>query len=411
MRCGMLDLQHAGLKNLSAEEFWMAEMARRSESTKKRYRMFLDKFCEFVGAGPDEIIETRRKDLESSDPQARRRFEILLKQFINYLEAEGYSVSSLQVAYAAIRSFFETHYMQLMMRRGDYPSGEGIGQRAATKEVLQKMYERADARGRALILCLKDSGLRVSDLAKLRVGYVKKHLGAGEEYVPIRIVTKKKRIVARTFFGPEALEALKEYLERREKGTRHVEPEKLTDSSPLFVTKRKQPLTRSGLSSLITQLAQRVGLERISAHSLRKFFQTQLEAAGVHPNWIEQMMGHKLEGVRGAYSMPTDQQLREAYVKAYYSLRIFPIKVPNEEINVLMRRLHESQERILMLERERVQLRERIMQLENLTRELEEERKLRLEYEKRLDRVERLLEKFMKLQELEAEEGKRRSHR
>ena len=220
---------------------------------------------------------------------------------------------------------------------------------------------------------------------------------AGEEYAPIQITTKKKRIVARTFFGPEALEALKEYLERREKGTRHLKPEKLTDSSPLFATKIGRPLTRSGLSSLITQLAQRAGLEKVSAHSLRKFFQTQLEAAGVHPNWIEQMMGHKLEGVRGAYSMPTDQQLREAYVKAYYSLRIFPIKVQNEEINILIRRLHESQERILMLEREREQLHERIKQLENLTRDLEKERDLRLEYEKRLERVERLLEEFMRL--------------
>jgi len=387
------------LKDLSAEEFWMEEMARRSESTRQRYRTFLDKFCGFVGADPDEIVEARKRDLESSDPRVRRRFEILLKRFINHLEAEGYSVSSLQVAYAAVRSFFEAHYMPLVMRRGDYPSGEGIGQKAATKEDLRKMCERTDARGRALILCLKDSGLRVSDLAKLRVGHVKKHLEAEEEYVPIRIVTKKKRVVARTFFGPEAVEALREYLKKREKGTRYLKPEELTDSSPLFVTRRKQPLTRSGLSSLVTQLAKRAGLERISAHSLRKFFQTQLEAAGVHPNWIEQMMGHKLEGVRGAYSMPTDQQLKEAYVNAYHSLRVFPIKVSNEEINILVRRLRESQERILALEREREQLRERIMQLENLTRQLEEERTLRREYEKRLVKVERILNKIIKLRD------------
>jgi len=62
----MLDLQYAELKNLSAEEFWMAEMARRSESTKQRYRTFLDKFCKFVG-GEEKTRETSSDKIDLSD--------------------------------------------------------------------------------------------------------------------------------------------------------------------------------------------------------------------------------------------------------------------------------------------------------------------------------------------------------
>ena len=46
---------------------------------------------------------------------------------------------------------------------------------------------------------------------------------------------------------------------------------------------------------------------------------------------------------------------------------------------------------------------ERKKRFEEITAKLEEERKLRLEYEKRLVRVERILDKFLKLQQLKEE--------
>jgi hypothetical protein len=68
-----------------------------------------------------------------------------------------------------------------------------------------------------------------------------------------------------------------------------------------------------------------------SAHSFRKYFQTQLEAAGVSPNWIDQMIGHRFINSRDSYSLPSDQQLREAYEKAYPQLRVYPEEVEVEE--------------------------------------------------------------------------------
>jgi site-specific recombinase XerD len=76
---------------------------------------------------------------------------------------------------------------------------------------------------------------------------------------------------------------------------------------------------------------QSVGEAKLSAHSFRKYFQTQLEAAGVSPNWIDQMIGHRLINSRDSYSLPSDQQLREAYEKAYPQLRIYPEEVEVEE--------------------------------------------------------------------------------
>jgi predicted Zn-dependent protease len=75
----------------------------------------------------------------------------------------------------------------------------------------------------------------------------------------------------------------------------------------------------------------------MSAHSLRKKLQTDLEKAGVNSNWIDQILGHQLINSRDAYSLPTDEELKEAYKKAYSILRVYPTdrmpitKTPTQE--------------------------------------------------------------------------------
>ena len=62
----------------------------------------------------------------------------------------------------------------------------------------------------------------------------------------------------------------------------------------------------------------------MSAHSLRKKLQTDLEKAGINSNWIDQILGHELINSRDAYSLPTDEELKEAYLKSYPIMRIYP---------------------------------------------------------------------------------------
>jgi hypothetical protein len=61
----------------------------------------------------------------------------------------------------------------------------------------------------------------------------------------------------------------------------------------------------------------------MSAHSLRKKLQTDLEKAGVNPNWIDQILGHQLINSRDAYSLPTDEELK-VYAQAYPLIKVYP---------------------------------------------------------------------------------------
>lgn len=75
-----------------------------------------------------------------------------------------------------------------------------------------------------------------------------------------------------------------------------------------------------------------IGEKRMSAHSLRKKLQTDLEKGGINSNWIDQILGYQPINSRDAYSLPTDEEFREAYEKAYPFIIVYPeIKSPIKE--------------------------------------------------------------------------------
>ena len=48
-----------------------------------------------------------------------------------------------------------------------------------------------------------------------------------------------------------------------------------------------------------------------------------MESAGVNPNWIDHMIGQKLPGAHGHYSLPTEEELFEKYRNAYSSIKVY----------------------------------------------------------------------------------------
>ena len=227
------------------------------------------------------------------------------------------------------------------MRRGDYPKGESLGVKIATKETILKAVEnranRNKATLKAMVLFLKDSGLRISDARLFDYGDIAEQLERGDTFIPLTRITQKQKTVAKSFIGPGAIQALKIYLESRRSGSKNITPEELTDKSPLFRTWTRgkvKRIPRGSFSSLIRSAFVRINEPNISAHSLRKYVQTNLEVAGVNVNWIDQILGHKLINSRDAYSKPTDEQLQEAYTKAYKFLRVYPdLGAPNSQPN------------------------------------------------------------------------------
>ena len=276
----------------------------------------------------DEAINQRIKDVANPNRKIQRRFESLFKAFLAEEKKKNYAPLTLQTIFASVRSFFEAHYYPLIMRKSDYPTGDSNGAKRATKEQIFKALNftaRNKPTTTALILTLKDSALRVSDMRLLKCDIILDNPDA--DVIPLQRITQKTKLLAKTFIGEEAITALKAYLDRRRKGSRKVAPETITRNSPLFrtwTTGKVKPMSRTNMSTLVRTAFLGVGIKKVSAHSLRRYFQTTMEEANINVNWIDQMMGHELINCRGAYSKPTDEQLETAYRKAYNNLRIYP---------------------------------------------------------------------------------------
>jgi site-specific recombinase XerD len=286
-----------------------------------------------MAMNPDTMIGLREEDQTSKDIKQRRRFESELNQYLAAKRKEGYKIGTLQVMFASIRSFFEIHYCPLIMRKGDFPKGASDGVKRATDEAIRKALNvkaRNRIQNHALIHFTKDTGLRISDVVSQKCGDIPQQIENGVCPIQVNIITEKTSSLAKTFIGKEAIDALKEYFNARKQGSRkwhkNVPPETITADSPLFRTwtRDARPLSRSSASGIIRNAFVASGEKRMSAHSLRKRLQTKLEKGGMPTNWIDQVLGHELINSRDAYSLPTDEELKEAYSRAYNFVKVKP---------------------------------------------------------------------------------------
>jgi site-specific recombinase XerD len=131
-------------------------------------------------------------------------------------------------------------------------------------------------RDRAIILVLLDSGLRVSELADLRVGDVDMKTGA--------VLVKngkggKQRLVR---LGSAARKALWRYmaLYRRGEGDR------------LFLTRGGKPLKANAIKLMVRRLGKEAGVPNVHVHRLRHTFAISFLRAGGDIFTLKYLMGH-----------------------------------------------------------------------------------------------------------------------
>jgi len=313
------------LRQYKTVQYWMDALANRAETTKMSYLKHLKAFCESVGKSPDELVAQRKQDLKTDDLYVRHRTEMSLKKHIAELEDEGSSISTQKLRYAAIRSFFQCHYMALELLRSDAPSGEPIGKEPANKQEIRRMIDIAEPfKFRCLISFLKDCGWRLGDVLSLTWNDIN---DMGEGFWNFRKLTEKRRVVGNGFVGPETTELMKLYRKKRQDAG-----EEITPQSPLFKSEKGGFLTLTWVSHKLSKTAESVGAKNVSAHSLRKYFQRTLEnpELRIHKPWIKQFMGKKIIGSDRPYVEDRTEKLFEAYKQGYNGLRL-EAKPPDEK--------------------------------------------------------------------------------
>jgi site-specific recombinase XerD len=320
---------------------WLSKIVSRrtrSENTVKIYLWHLNKYCEWAGKTPDQLIEEHLKNQNSESESVKRKHEEMLTQYFAYLEdTKKLARNTALVAHAVVRSFYKANYASLKV---DTPESWSIRQdRVPKKAEIALMIEKAQSPlEEALIAFSAQSGQRVGIITALRYGMVKEALdstGPGRVHVPADLRDSKGKLVNKRrqtydfFIGEDAKRLLINYLKRRGE----LRDDDLVFVSSKRVNGRETALDDEAVNRLIRRAARNAGVfgagvtKQMHHHVLRKFFQTAMEEAGVAWTWYEQMMGHVLPKTQKAYSKPSVEQLKQAYAKAERYLSIVEDKI------------------------------------------------------------------------------------
>ncbi|OPX71319.1 MAG: site-specific tyrosine recombinase XerC [Methanoregulaceae archaeon PtaB.Bin009] len=323
----------------------------RTKSTKTTYRAGVYAFLDWKYG--------RQRAERKASPEEMDRYEDLVAQYLatgddvpGDLRKYAASMQEIPPKTAAIRltgikeyllvngielSERETRLIRSRMPRG----GTQTTERDLTPQVLQTLLTHADVKGRALILFLMSSGVRIGEAVQLKVSDI--DLERDPAVVHIRAEITKTRRARTTFISHEAVAAVREwqkvreaYLESassRNKGlvAQGIGSVKTREDQRLFpfATHVAQSMWRTILKNAdLAFLDEATGRHQHHIHQLRKYFRTQM-AISCPVDVVEAMLGH--EGyLTSAYRRYTIDQLAEAYKKAE---PMITLQLPSTEIH------------------------------------------------------------------------------
>ena len=284
----------------------------RSQLTVRNYDFYLHRFLEFAKiANPSQIT------LEKV-----RQFRL----YLNRLAVGGKSLKKSTQNYhiIALRSFLKflakrdvktlaaekLELMKIGERSVDFLEGSDL-ERILEAPLKSASPEIIRLRDRAILELLFSTGLRVSELANLKIDSV----NLNKEEFTVRGKGDKPRVV---FLSNQARSAIKKYLEQRR------------DMSPyLFVghdraararegAKEERPLTPRSIQRMVGRYSKAAGLTKhVTPHTLRHSYATDLLMNGADIRSVQAMLGHASITTTQIYTHITNRQLKDVH-KAFH---------------------------------------------------------------------------------------------
>ncbi len=216
-----------------------------------------------------------------------------LRQFIGELIDLGIAERSRARIVSGVRTFFR--YMRLENYMDDDPAAmletPKVGMylpEVLTLDEIDAMIAAIDpfkeeaTRNRAIIETLYGCGLRVSELVNLEISRV----FMTEGYLIVTGKGNKERMVP---MSQNSIDEINAYL-----ADRLMLDIKPGEENILFLNRRGHRLTRQMIFTLVRQLADAAGINRvISPHTLRHSFATHLLEGGANLRAIQMMLGHE----------------------------------------------------------------------------------------------------------------------
>jgi site-specific recombinase XerD len=329
---------------------WLSSI--QNTNTREVYRIHIRTFFTWLGQSPSdflrEVDEDSRKDLTEKRNLARSK----LIEFYNYATTEmprrgpdrkvvgkGLSYNGTMTIMGAVRSLLNEYGFTVKFQRRHMPKPKGRNPceriRLNVAQVRSILTNARLPRDRAIIIVLAQSGMDLNTLVNMKYKTVQAALEKEETPVMLELFRQKAAQPYFSFMGSEGIEALRAYLQ--DLGQRGIE---LKPDDPLWLTeKKREPMTEYNVQKVLRICAEKAGLingedryNLAGGHAIREFFSSALTEARVPKTYIDEMLGHTLNGIDSAYFKGSPDAIRSEYARAYESLTLMPQGLQNGQL-------------------------------------------------------------------------------
>jgi site-specific recombinase XerD len=293
----------------------------RSRATVQNYRFYLTRFLNW--AGTQKISEPKNVTAELV-----RQYRLWLNR---QTDAKGEPLKKNTQNYhlIALRSFLKylakrdvntltpekIELMKMPQRQVEFLENFEVKRLLEAPNNINEA-EVIKKRDLAILETLFSTGLRVSELANLKIDSVNLHNtrdGVGE--FTVRGKGSKLRVV---FLSESAKQKIKNYLDKRHDPSPYlfVRHDRAMKKSVSEKSKREggSPLTPRSIQRLVQHYAKAAGLaKKVSPHTLRHSYATDLLKNGADIRSVQSLLGHSSITTTQVYTHLTDKQLREVH--------------------------------------------------------------------------------------------------
>ncbi|MBI4036236.1 tyrosine-type recombinase/integrase [Candidatus Daviesbacteria bacterium] len=255
------------------------------------------------GKDIDQLV-SYLQDLGKTDPKSVTTEDLVA--FMQKLSKEDYTPKSISRKTNSTKTFFKYLKTSNIIDADpatnlEHPKFENKPPRILTKLEYRSLRDaaRADTRMIAVIELLLQTGIRIGELAKLRVEDI--DLENLTLHVPLFEDTRERTIP----LNKSAAEAIKNYLPKRAKTPNHA----------LFVTKTGRPLLIRNIRTAIDRYFRVAGIKGAKVNDLRHTWVAFQLQAGVPMTMVSKLAGHKRLSTTEKYLQFIQGQTVEGKVK------------------------------------------------------------------------------------------------
>lgn len=292
----------------------------RSQKTVENYNFYLSRFLDWLG---------KDKKPEDITDEAVRKFRLWLNRFTDN-HGEILKKNTQNYHLIALRSFLKylakkdiktlapekIDLMKMPDREVSFLDSDDLSRilQSPLKNISQKQLEKENNAGMTILIAYRDkailellfsTGLRVSELANLKI----EDINLKRDEFTIMGKGGKSRVV---FVSDDARNWLKKYLDTRK------------DMNPyLFISHDKnfgkqksndEPLTPRSIQRIVQKHAITAGItKKVTPHTMRHSYATDLLQNGADIRSVQSMLGHSSITTTQIYTHITDKELRNVH--------------------------------------------------------------------------------------------------